>query len=85
VQHMVSNPAKEIPMNYGPWLGFSAEGKDLLKRLLKRDRKERISAADALCHPWFQKQPWWSIRKIVDAPQSNDVVFHHEHGSHFYQ
>lgn len=85
VQNMVSNPAKDIPMNYGPWLSFSAEGKDLLKRLLKRDRKERISAVDGLRHPWFRKQPWWNVRKVVDTPQSNIVLFHHDHESHVHQ
>lgn len=82
---MVSNPAKDIPVNYGPWLNFSAEGKDLLKRLLKRDRKERISAVDGLRHPWFRKQPWWTVRKLVDIPQSNIVLFHHDHDSHVHQ
>jgi serine/threonine protein kinase len=82
---MVSNPAKEIPVNYGPWLTFSAEGKDLLKRLLKRDRTERISAVDGLRHPWFRQQPWWPNRRVVDTPQSNIVLFPLGHESHVHQ
>lgn len=32
---------------------ISAEAKDLLRRLLKKDPKKRISAQLALTHPWF--------------------------------
>eukprot|EP00271_Cylindrocystis_brebissonii_P020540 TRINITY_DN6845_c0_g1_i1.p1 TRINITY_DN6845_c0_g1~~TRINITY_DN6845_c0_g1_i1.p1 ORF type:complete len:591 (+),score=36.26 TRINITY_DN6845_c0_g1_i1:65-1837(+) len=36
-----------------PWLSFSAEAKDLCKRLLTTNPAERISAKEALRHPWL--------------------------------
>lgn len=39
----------------GPdWDEISAEAKDLIKLMLEKDPKKRISAKDALQHPWIQ-------------------------------
>lgn len=46
---------KDIPMNYGHWQSFSREGFQLIQALLCRDAAGRISASDALQHPWFKK------------------------------
>jgi calcium-dependent protein kinase len=46
---------KNIPMDYGPWKSFSQEGFQLINALLQRDAGARISAEEALQHPWFQK------------------------------
>jgi calcium-dependent protein kinase len=35
------------------WENISEEGKDLLKKMLDPDHKTRITAAEALRHPWF--------------------------------
>jgi len=35
---------------------ISEEGRDLLNQLLEKDPKNRISARDALSHPWFKKE-----------------------------
>jgi serine/threonine protein kinase len=82
VQEMVSNPDLPIPVNYGPWLKFSSEGKDLLLRLLTRNRRDRISAKQALQHPWFEQQPWWPVRNIGNVPQSNIVPMIHSSHDH---
>jgi calcium-dependent protein kinase len=37
------------------WSKISNEAKDLVKQLLTYDPKERISAKEALSHPWFEK------------------------------
>ncbi|XP_062102077.1 CDPK-related kinase 5 [Humulus lupulus] len=37
-----------------PWPSLSAEGKDFVKRLLIKDPRKRMSAAQALCHPWLK-------------------------------
>ena len=45
-----------IPINYGPWLSMSEEGLRFLQCLMLRNPAQRISAADALEHPWFVQQ-----------------------------
>ncbi|GJP60540.1 hypothetical protein CLOP_g17783 [Closterium sp. NIES-67] len=35
------------------WRGVSAEAVDLIKKMLTRDTKKRITALGALAHPWF--------------------------------
>ena len=42
-------------MRYQDWSKISNEAKDLVKQLLTYDPKERISAKEALSHPWFEK------------------------------
>ena len=41
--------------SYIPPRNVSEECKNLLSKMLEVDRKKRISAADALKHPWFHK------------------------------
>ena len=42
----------------GEWSGISPEAKDLIRRLLERDVKARLSAHQVLKHPWVvQEQP----------------------------
>ncbi|XP_038616260.1 MAP kinase-interacting serine/threonine-protein kinase 1 isoform X2 [Tachyglossus aculeatus] len=38
------------------WAHISQEAKDLISRLLVRDAKQRLSAAQVLLHPWVQGQ-----------------------------
>lgn len=45
---------KEISFNHPVWSAVSAEGKDLISKLLIKNRKDRISIKDALDHPWMQ-------------------------------
>jgi len=37
------------------WETVSAEAKDLVKQLLMYEPEKRISAKDALVHPWLKK------------------------------
>ncbi|XP_074282019.1 calcium-dependent protein kinase 20 [Silene latifolia] len=37
-----------------PWPSISDSAKDLVKRMLARDPKKRITAHQVLCHPWVQ-------------------------------
>lgn len=39
----------------GAWPGASAEARDLVSRMLERDPRRRITAAEALRHPFFAK------------------------------
>ena len=43
----------EYSMQGGTWDMVSNEAKDLVSRMLTMDPKQRISAHDALQHPWF--------------------------------
>ncbi|KHG25548.1 CDPK-related protein kinase [Gossypium arboreum] len=40
--------------NEPPWPSLSPEAKDFVKRLLIKDPRKRMTAAQALCHPWIQ-------------------------------
>ena len=44
-----------IPLDYGPWLTCSPECTDFLKGLLMRDPAQRMTATEALEHPWFRQ------------------------------
>ncbi|XP_019437075.1 PREDICTED: CDPK-related kinase 1-like isoform X2 [Lupinus angustifolius] len=37
----------------GPWLSLSADATDFVKRLLNKDYRKRLTAAQALSHPWL--------------------------------
>ncbi|CAL0299469.1 unnamed protein product [Lupinus luteus] len=37
-----------------PWPSISASAKDLVRRMLIRDPKKRLTAHEVLCHPWVQ-------------------------------
>ncbi|KAH9321979.1 hypothetical protein KI387_016618, partial [Taxus chinensis] len=39
-----------------PWPSVSPEGKDFVKRLLNKDLRKRMTAAQALTHPWLRGQ-----------------------------
>ena len=39
-----------------PWPIISDQAKDLVKKLLEIDDKKRISAEEALKHPWFESK-----------------------------
>lgn len=41
----------DFPEKY--WSTISFEARDLVMKLLKKDPSERISASQALLHPWF--------------------------------
>ena len=43
-----------IPFDFGPFLQMSPEGLDLLQGLLRRDPVKRLTAKQALSHPWFK-------------------------------
>lgn len=61
----------DILLNFGPWLEMSQEGLDFLNGLIERDPVQRMTAAEALKHPWFQlhlQQP------PVEEHAANNIV-----------
>ncbi|KAJ7946031.1 CDPK-related kinase [Quillaja saponaria] len=46
---------KAVPsFDEDPWPSLSSEAKDFVKRLLNKDPRRRLTAAQALCHPWLR-------------------------------
>ncbi|GAB2282576.1 hypothetical protein Dimus_017115 [Dionaea muscipula] len=37
-----------------PWPSLSSEAKDFVKRMLNKDPRRRMTAAQSLCHPWLR-------------------------------
>jgi serine/threonine protein kinase len=48
----------------------SKEGNDLLQKLLKQKPEERISAREALYHPWIQK----ASKNVFSKEISSEVL-----------
>ncbi|KAM0950875.1 putative protein kinase CAMK-CDPK family [Dioscorea sansibarensis] len=44
-----------------PWPSLSSEAKDFVKRLLSKDPRRRMTAAQALSHPWFRNYADMSV------------------------
>ncbi|GFQ06940.1 calcium-dependent protein kinase 2 [Phtheirospermum japonicum] len=44
----------DIDFSSDPWPNVSESAKDLVKRMLERNPKRRITAHQVLCHPWVQ-------------------------------
>ncbi|KAG8377975.1 hypothetical protein BUALT_Bualt08G0089700 [Buddleja alternifolia] len=44
-----------VDLQSSPWPSISNGAKDLVKKMLTRDPKKRITAAEALEHPWLKK------------------------------
>ncbi|XP_042504064.1 calcium-dependent protein kinase 20-like [Macadamia integrifolia] len=44
----------ELDFESDPWPSISESAKDLVRRMLVRDPKKRLTAHEVLCHPWVQ-------------------------------
>ncbi|XP_020266505.1 calcium-dependent protein kinase 17-like, partial [Asparagus officinalis] len=44
----------ELDFVSDPWPSISESAKDLIRKMLIRDAKKRLSAREVLCHPWVQ-------------------------------
>jgi serine/threonine protein kinase len=53
---------------------LSPEANDLVRALLEKDKFKRISATDALGHPWFQK--YSSISERLKKPPPRWAAHH---------
>lgn len=54
---ILDNPEGDapLPLDSAHWLKMSPEGRDLISSMLARDYPSRITAHQALQHPWFAK------------------------------
>ncbi|KAI3826267.1 hypothetical protein L1987_00312 [Smallanthus sonchifolius] len=61
----------KLDFSIDPWPDISESAKDLVKKMLVRDRKKRITAHEVLCHPWI------SVDGVApDKPLDPAVLFH---------
>lgn len=60
----------EYTMTGPEWQPVSEEAKDLLRRLLHTDPKQRYTVSQALAHPWFTGQPLASLNVPAAVPKS---------------
>ncbi|GER28883.1 calcium-dependent protein kinase [Striga asiatica] len=44
----------ELDFSSDPWPSISQDAKDLVRKMLVRDPKRRLTAHEVLCHPWVQ-------------------------------
>ena len=54
-----------------PWGIISAEAKDLIKQLIEIDPYKRLSAKEALQHPWFEIKKMKAVDKMVNTIDPN--------------
>jgi serine/threonine protein kinase len=60
---IISNVIKgEYHFNHDAFKSVTPECKDLITQLLKKDVKQRISANEAMNHPWIQKHAGSIVR-----------------------
>lgn len=55
------------------WSQVTPEAKDLVRKLMEKDPKTRLSAAEALQHPWIQKMVKLSVDKEVMLGSINNL------------
>lgn len=60
---------ENIPFDFGAFLNMSPEGLDLLKGLLQRDPAKRLTARQAINHPWFKLHAAYEEPSKENAPK----------------
>ncbi|KAJ7957914.1 putative Calcium-dependent protein kinase [Quillaja saponaria] len=57
----------KLDLESSPWPSISSAAKDLIRKMLAKDPKRRITAAEALEHPWMKKDGEASDKPIDSA------------------
>ena len=50
-----------------PWGIITKEAKDLITKLIEPSQKKRLSAEEALKHPWFNKKKTRALEKMINS------------------
>ena len=69
---------ENIPFAFGAFLEMSPEGLDLLKGLLQRDPAKRITARQAISHPWFKLHAAYEETSKENGGQVQ-LILQHQH------
>lgn len=69
---------ENIPFDFGAFLEMSPEGLDLLKGLLQRNPAKRITAKEAINHPWFKLHAAYEETSKENGGQVQ-LIFWHQH------
>lgn len=56
-----------LDLQSSPWPSISGQAKDLIRKMLTKDPKKRITAAEALEHPWLKEDGATSDKPIDSA------------------
>lgn len=65
----------DLDLTSAPWPSISRGAKDLIRRMLTRDPKKRITAAQVLDHPWLREDGEASDKPIDSAVQNRMKQF----------
>lgn len=65
------------------WSSVSPEAKDLVKKLMMKDHEARLTAVDALAHPWIQSQVKTKFNEKVASKALNSLSSFQVSGSSF--
>ena len=61
----------EVEFRLAQWDSISPQAKDLILKLLNRNADQRLSAEEALLHPWFSQSPSTKIDiKVIESLKS---------------
>uniref|UniRef100_A0A0D6QWY5 non-specific serine/threonine protein kinase n=1 Tax=Araucaria cunninghamii TaxID=56994 RepID=A0A0D6QWY5_ARACU len=60
----------ELDFASDPWPGISESAKDLIRKMLVRNPKKRLTAHEVLCHPWIQEDGVAPDKPLDSAVQS---------------
>ena len=63
----------EVKFEEKEWDGISEEAKDLIRKLLNKNNKERLSAVEALNHPWIKSMDMRGIN-FLSIDTLKDIV-----------
>ncbi|KAL9399795.1 hypothetical protein Peur_008756 [Populus x canadensis] len=65
----------ELDFESEPWPNISESAKDLVRKMLVRDPKRRLTAHEVLCHPWVQMEGVAPDRPLDSAVLSRLMQF----------
>ncbi|KAL2543040.1 Calcium-dependent protein kinase 1 [Abeliophyllum distichum] len=67
----------DIDFSSDPWPNISESATDLVKKMLVRDPKRRLTAHEVLCHPWVQpmdKLKKMALRVIAESLSEEEIA-----------